>query len=284
MIKLGEYQRLTIVRRVPFGVYLAEFMPKASEKLSAGEEVLLPGAQVPEGLDVADSLEVFVYKDSEDRPIATVNKPKLTLHRVALLKVLQTSKIGAFLDWGLEKDLFLPFKEQTKNLHDGDEVLVALYIDKSERLAATMKVYRYLQTAEDIEKDTVVEGRVYEISDNFGAFVAVEDRFLALLSKAEPIRDLKVGDLVTARVRGVKEDGKLDLTLRDKAYLQMDKDGEVLLRLLEEKGGVLPVGDKSEAGAIRDLVNMSKNEFKRAVGHLYKAGLVIPGPFETKRK
>ncbi|MCR5655538.1 MAG: S1 RNA-binding domain-containing protein [Lachnospiraceae bacterium] len=284
MIELGKYQRLTITRRVPFGVYLADHMPRRGERLSAEEEVLLPGKQVPEGLDVADSLEVFVYKDSEDRPIATVQKPKLALGETAMLKVVSTSKIGAFLDWGLEKDLFLPFKEQTKKLHDGDHVLVALYTDKSNRLAATMKVYHYLATADDIEKDTIVQGTVYEISDNFGAFVAVEDKFSGLLSKAEPIRDLKVGDTVEARVTGVKEDGKLDLSLRQKAYLQMDADSEVLLKLLEENGGKLPIGDKSSAEEIRALVNMSKNEFKRAVGHLYKEGLVTPGATETKRK
>ena len=138
-------------------------------------KVLLPAKQVPEGTKSGDKLNVFIYRDSDDRLIATLNTPKLVLGETAVLKVNDVTKIGAFLDWGLERDLFLPFKEQTERVRQGNEYLVALYIDKSKRLAATMKVYKYLKIAGDYEKDDEVDGIVYEINENIGAFVAIDD-------------------------------------------------------------------------------------------------------------
>ena len=168
MIRLGEKQKLEIVKTVDFGVYLA---PRGE-----GEEnkVLLPGKQVPEGAKIGEELEVFVYRDSKDRLIATCAQPKLVMGQVALLKVAQTGKIGAFLDWGLEKDLFLPFKQQTKRVKEGEEVLVSLYIDKSDRLCATMNVYQDLKKESPYKKDDEVTGRVYLISHDFGALFCLD--------------------------------------------------------------------------------------------------------------
>ena len=149
MLELGKRQRLSIVKKVDFGVYLAEHMPAKGESEKDMEMVLLPVKQVPEEFDVGDSLEVFLYKDSKDRLIATVNEPLITLGKIARLQVVQVSGIGAFLNWGLEKDLLLPFKEQTRKVKEGEEILVALYIDKSSRLAATMKLYPFLEIAKD---------------------------------------------------------------------------------------------------------------------------------------
>ena len=172
-MKLGEKQTLTVVKQVDFGVYLAE-QPEDETR------VLLPAKQVPEGTKLHDKLEVFLYKDSKDRLIATTNEPKLTLGGFAVLKVLQVTKIGAFLDWGLEKDLLLPFKEQLRKVHEGDEVLVTLYIDKSNRLCATMEgIYHLLSTDSPYKKGDTVTGRVYEFSENFGTFVAVDDKYSA---------------------------------------------------------------------------------------------------------
>ena len=148
MIHLGEKQTLVIVKKVDFGVYLAESKESASE-----ERVLLPTKQVPQEAGIGDEIEVFLYKDSKDRLIATVREPKITLHQVAELKVLQVGHIGAFLDWGLEKDLLLPFREQTAQVQEGQVCLVALYIDKSDRLCATMNVYEYLEKDSPYEKD-----------------------------------------------------------------------------------------------------------------------------------
>ena len=265
----GKKQTLVMIKRVEFGIYLAETMKDAENK------VLLPKKQVPADMEVGDPIDVFLYKDSNDRPIATVKEPKLTLGQTARLRVVSVGKVGAFLDWGLEKDLFLPYREQTTQVKAGDEVIAALYLDKSERLCATMKVYPYLQKESPYQKDDVVTGMVYEISHNFGAFVAVDDKYSALIPKKELYGELHVLQQISARVTGVKDDGKLDLGIRQKAHLQMSEDADKVLSLLREKKGFLPLHDKSSPEQIRETIGMSKNEFKRAIGHLYKEHLIM---------
>ena len=152
----------------------------------------------------------------------------------------------------------------------GDECLVGLYIDKSQRLCATMKVYEYLTSDSPYQKDDQVEGIVYEVSDNFGAFVAVDGKYSALVPKRGAPKSLRPGMKIHARVTEVKPDGKLNLSVREKAFIQMDKDALLVLACLEEKGGVLPFNDKADAELIRAEFDLSKNAFKRAVGHLYK--------------
>lgn len=268
----GQKQTLVMVKKVDFGVYLAE---SATEKEN---KVLLPAKQVPQGLKPGDEIEVFLYKDSQDRPIATTNLPKLMLGETAKLKVVSVGKVGAFLDWGLEKDLFLPFREQTIKVKEGDEVIVALYLDKSSRLCATMRIYPYLSTESPYQAEDEVTGMIYEISSNFGAFVAVDDKYSALIAKKELYGNLEVLQSVSARVVKVKEDGKLDLSIRQKAHLQMDTDAEALMELLEKNGGKLPIGDKSTPDKIRKWTGMSKNEFKRAEGRLYKERRILVEP------
>ncbi|MDD6811942.1 MAG: S1-like domain-containing RNA-binding protein [Lachnospiraceae bacterium] len=271
MIVLGEVQTLEIVKKVEFGVYLAESKEKQEER------VLLPLKQVPPEAKLGDLVEVFLYKDSKDRLIATTNMPKVTLGKVARLQVVQISKVGAFLDWGLEKDLLLPFKEQTKKVREGETYLVALYIDKSSRLCATMNVYPYLRQDSSYKKDDRVKGTVYEISENFGAFVAVDDTFSGLIPKKELYGEVQIGEEITARVTDVKEDGKLNLSIREKAYLQIEKDAEKVMKIIESFDGVLPFSDKASPETIRRETQMSKNEFKRAVGHLLKEGKISIG-------
>ena len=264
MICLGEWQELIVVKRVDFGIYLAEQMEDETR-------VLLPKKQVPEGIRQGDHLRVFLYKDSKDRLIATLTEPKLTLGKFAVLKVLEVGKIGAFLDWGLEKDLFLPYKEMTARVSAGDEVLVTVYIDKSRRLCASMKgIYELLATNSPYRRDDTVEGRVYEFSDNFGAFVAVDDKYSALIPSHEDHSFLHIGDVISAKVTNVKEDGKLDLTLRERAYIQMDDDAKKVLSVIEEFAGVLPFSDKASPEVIKRETGLSKAAFKRAVGRLYK--------------
>ena len=269
MIELGKRQILTIVKKVDFGVYLADVREDAQEK------VLLPAKQVPQDVEVNDNLTVFVYRDSKDRLIATTKTPKLEVGQSALLKVSQVGKFGAFLDWGLEKDLLLPFKEQTSPVQAGDECLVRLYVDKSNRLCASMKVYHYLRTDSPYKKDDKVEGIVYEISRNFGVFVAVDNCYSALIPKTEPADGIQVGDRICARITEIKEDGKLSLSVREKAYIQINADAEKLLALIEREGGILPFSDKAEPELIREKTGMSKNEFKRAAGNLYKQRLIV---------
>ena len=268
-MKLGEYQTLKVVKQVDFGIYLAE-QPQDETR------VLLPKKQVPRGIRIGDSLRVFLYKDSEDRMIATMQEPKLQLGGVAALEVLSLGNIGAFLDWGLEKDLFLPYKEMTRKVEKGDRVLVTLYIDKSRRLCASMKdLYPLLSTSSPYQKGESVSGRIYEFSDNFGTFVAVDDKYSAMIPKHEDCSGRKIGDIIQARVTNVKRDGKLDLSVREKAYRQMDGDAKHVLEVLDSYHGILPFNDKADPELIKREMKMSKNAFKRAVGRLYKERKVL---------
>lgn len=267
MIKLGMIQALQVIKKVEFGVYLGDGTDRE-------ERVLLPKKQVPDQVQTGDEIEVFVYRDSKDRLIATVHMPKLTLHSVARVRVAQVGKVGAFLDWGLEKDLLLPYKEQTRRVSEGEECLVALYIDKSDRLCATMNVYPYLSTESPYTKEDRISGTVYEISDNFGAFVAVDDKYSGLIPKKELYGAVQIGDVIQARVTGVKEDGKLNLSIREKAYLQIETDAQKVMEIIQSFDGVLPFTDKASPEVIRRETQMSKSEFKRAVGHLLKEGKV----------
>ena len=267
-MKLGEYQKLKVIKKVEFGVYLAEH---------EGDEtrVLLPQKQVPADAKLGDEIEVFLYKDSKDRIIATTNQPKLTLGGLAVLEVAEIGKIGAFLDWGLEKDLFLPYKEMTKKVQPGDEVLVTLYIDKSRRLCASMKkLYDLMRTDSPYKKGDTVNGRIYEFGHDFGTFVAVDDCYSAMIPAHEDCSHLQIGDVIEAKVTGVKPDGKLDITMREKAYLQIQKDAEKIEKLLDSYEGSLPFNDKAAPEVITHETGMSKNEFKRAVGHLLKEGKI----------
>ena len=199
------------------------------------------------------------------------------LGELAVLTVAATGGTGAFLDWGLEKDLLLPFREQTAPLKKGDQILVALYIDKSQRLCATMKVYERLRTDSPYKVDDQVEGIIYELSDNFGVFVAVDNLYSALIPKREAFGKLRVGDRVKARVVKVKEDGKLDLSVREKAFLQMDVDADLIMKRMEEYGGSLPFTDKADPELIKTEFDLSKNAFKRAIGRLLKEGKIEIG-------
>lgn len=265
-MEIGKKQILTVISKTDFGVYLSD---KDDEK----NKVLLPQKQVKEGTRIGDEIEVFLYKDSKDRLIATINQPKMTLGEFARCKVVEIGKIGAFLDWGLEKDLFLPFKEMTTRVNQGDEVLVALYVDKSGRLCATMKLYKYLLRGLGCEKGDWVEGTVYEISDNFGAFVAIDDKYHGLIPKKEVTKEIAVNKKVRARVTAVKEDGKIDLSVHELAHIQMSIDADKLYRRLSDEGSI-PFTDKASPELIREEMDMSKNEFKKAVGNLLKAGKI----------
>lgn len=269
MFQLGRKQELVVVKTVDFGVYLGE-----DQNAGMDERVLLPKKQVPENCNIGDKIEVFLYKDSRDRLIATVNIPKLMVGEVGFLKVSQVTKIGAFLDWGLEKDILLPYKEQTRKVREGEEVLAALYIDKSSRLAATMNVYEYLHKDSEYKKDDIVTGMIYQTSDNFGVFVAVDNIYSALIPKKEVVGELRIGDTVQARVTGVKPDGKLDLSVREKAYLQIEKDAVKILQIIDSFDGVLPFTDRANPEVIKRETQMSKNEFKRAIGNLLKNGKI----------
>lgn len=260
---LGRMQRLYVARQRKNGVYLSSYeYPEL--------EVLLPNNQVPDGIQKGDIVSVFLYKDSEDRLIATTTVPYVQLGGFARLTVTDVTNIGAFLDWGLVKELFLPFKEQTYRVKVGEEVLAALYIDKSERLCATMHVYEYLSTDGDFKTGDHVDGIVYEILDSYGAFVAVGDKYSALIPHNEMNREIHTGDSVHARIKEIREDGKLTLSLQENLPVQMGMDAELIWKRLNDAGGFLPFHDKTSPEIIKREFKMSKNAFKRAVGRLLK--------------
>lgn len=269
MILLGRKQTLTVVKKVEFGIYLAE-----DKNAEAKDRVLLPAKQVPEGTKEGDTLEVFIYKDSSDRLIATTREPKLQVGEVGVLPVQQVTRIGAFLDWGLEKDLLLPYHEQTLRVRERENCLVALYVDKSSRLCATMKVYHYLSKRTPYIVGDQVKGRVYEISDRFGVFVAVDDKYSALIPAREAKGKYRPGQILDLRVTEVKEDGKMNVSDRQKAYLQIDEDAKMVMGVIDEFAGVLPFDDKVSPEVIKREFGLSKNAFKRAVGHLLKEGKI----------
>lgn len=267
MIELGKVQELEVVRTKEFGVYL-------SENAKSESSVLLPKKQVPQGTKIGDKLSVFIYKDSEDRMIATTGVPKLQVGECAVLTVKDVSKIGAFLDMGLEKDLLLPFKEQSHPVRKDEACLVALYVDKSKRLAATMKVYSHMSNQSPYHQDDEVTGRIYEVNENLGAFVAVDCKYYGLIPKKELFDNYREGDEVVCRVTKVRDDGKLDLSPRKKAYIQMNTDVEQVMKVIDEFDGVLPFNDKASPETIKREFHMSKNAFKRAVGRLLKEGRI----------
>ena len=271
-MKLGEKQVLTVVKIVDFGVYLG----------NDEERVLLPKKQVPEGIEVGDPIEVFLYKDSSDRMIATTREPKLTLGKLAVLEVIDVGRVGAFLDWGLEKDLLLPYKEQTERVEKGDRCLVGLYIDKSERLCATMKIYPMLRTDSPYKKDDMGTGTVYGMNREYGVYVAVDDQFSAMIPKREVYGRMQNGQQIEARGTAVKADGKLDLSVRGKIPQQMDKDARLLLERMKERGGGLPFTDKASPEQIRQEFDMSKAAFKRAVGRLLKENKIEIGETQIR--
>lgn len=286
MIQLGREQNLTVLRMTSVGAYLGEERdPLAifsrdsqgnSSSITDRTDILLPRNEIKSELNINDTVRAFVYLDSEDRPVATLKTPQLTIGTFAHLTVTDVNKVGAFLDWGLPKELFLPYKEQTVKVNVGDNVLVTLYVDKSKRLCASMKLYKYLHLDSEYKASDWTYGTVYELSDNYGAYVAVDDYFSGLIPKKELMAELKIGERVHVRITRVLEDGKLELSTREPGYLQLSSDCSVVYEALEKSmTGFLPYHDKSDSDIIKSEFNMSKNSFKRAIGHLMKEGLIV---------
>ncbi len=264
MLKTGEWNELKIARIRSVGAFLTD-----------GEsDVLLPMKQLPKDKKTGDLIKVFVYKDSEDRDIATVNSPLITSGELARLKVNSVADFGAFCDWGLEKDIFLPFKEQTARVEKGREYLFGMYIDKSGRPCVTMRIGRLLKTDASYEKGELVEGTVYEYKKGSGAYIAVEEKYPGLVHESEIFKRVNVGDRVKCRVIKVREDGKIDLAMRNEIPYQINEDAEMVYRILEQSGGSLPFTDKTDKELIKAKFGISKNAYKRAIGHLLKEGKI----------
>jgi len=265
MVAIGDYNELEIIKQVDFGIYLD----------SDDGEILLPQKYVPEDFRVGDFLRVFIYRDSEDRIIATTLQPKAKVGDFAALEVKQTSNYGAFLDWGLEKDLFVPFQNQREKMQPGKKYVVYVYLDEnSDRIVATAKYEKYL----DKEPEGLAEGDQVNLLiagfTDLGIKVIIDNRYLGILYKNEVFRRLEVGDETTGFIRKIREDNKIDVSLQRSGYAEVPDAAGQILQKLKAAGGQLPVTDNSSPEAIYEALGMSKKTFKKAVGSLYRNGTV----------
>ncbi len=243
-------------------------------KVGETGRVLLPFAEQTGRPQRGEIVTVYFYEDKGGRLACTMRTPILKVGEVGILRVAAVTKIGAFLDNGVPKQVLLPFKEQISSPEVGDEVLVWIYDDKSGRQAATMRVYGHLEKHSPYKEDDRVTGFVYEINPKLGIFIAVDNKYYGLVPINETFKNYEYGDEVEARVAKVREDGKLDLLIRDKLYKTINEDADVILYELKRNNGFLPYGDRADAEFIEETYAMSKNQFKRALGHLYKNHIV----------
>lgn len=265
MLKIGRYNTLVVQREVDFGLYLN---PKE-------EEVLLPQKYVPKNTRPGDSLRVFVYTDSEDRPVATTLTPKAVVGDVAYLRVNDTSPIGCFMDWGLEKDLLVPKSEQQTRMQVGKRYVVKVLLDKkTNRVYGSTRLARHCRKAsEDLSVGQQVRLMVYQFS-KLGTLAVVDDQFMGLIYHNETFETLKIGNRRPGYIRNIRKDGKIDLSLKKPGPVSIVGSGRVIMNALQKAGGFIPCHDKSSPQEIMELFAMSKKEFKRAIGGLYKKRLI----------
>ncbi|MES2629155.1 MAG: S1-like domain-containing RNA-binding protein [Bacteroidota bacterium] len=266
-MKIGEYNYLRVLRFTSVGVFLGD---------KDGNDILLPNKYVPERVSIDDEIKVFVYKDSEDRPIATNLDPLITVGKFASLKVTDVSTVGAFLDWGLEKDLLVPYREQKSEMEPGYWYLVHLYYDEeSDRLVGTTKINDYFnEDTSSLSNGQEVEILVGEKSD-LGFTVVINDEFKGLLYHNEIFQPIKLGQRHKAWIKNIREDGKVDLTLQPVGVHAIEPNAEIIINMIREKGGFLSLNDNSSPEEIYMLLKMSKKNFKKALGSLYKQRLVV---------
>lgn len=267
-MEIGKWNTLKVIRSKEFGVYVGE------DNAPNAETVLLPRKYVPEDVKAGATIDVFLYKDSQDRPIATTLTPYITMDEIKKLRVKNITSIGAFMDWGLEKDILLPFKEQTCQVKEGHEYLVRMYKDKSGRLCVSMKLYNYLKPIEGYTSGKSFTGTVYEYKKGLGAFVAVDDMYSGLIHENELYNKVHIGEVVSGRVVNIREDGKADLALREPAHIQINEDSIMVYDIIKSYRGMMTFGDKTDKEIIRREFGLSKNAFKRAVGKLLKDGKI----------
>ena len=262
MIKLGEYSTLEILRDTEPGLFLGD---------EEGNEVLLPNRYVPETFEIGDKIKVFVYLDNEERPVATTDAPYITKGDFALLRCNQVTKFGAFLDWGPVKELFCPFKEQAFKMKPGGWYLVHCYLDEeTERLVASSKTNRFLDNTElTVSKFDEVDLIVSHPSE-IGMNVIVNKKHLGLVYKDDIFKDISVGDRLKGIVKKVRPDNKLDITLGQIGYRNIEPNAQTILDSLNDNSGFLPLHDKSSPEDIKSELQMSKKSFKKAIGSLYK--------------
>ncbi|HVK60998.1 MAG TPA: S1-like domain-containing RNA-binding protein [Bdellovibrionales bacterium] len=265
LVEIGNFNELKAVREATPGVYL-----------DGGDlgEILLPRRQVPEDLVIGDSIEVFIYYDSEDRLIATTEEPYVTIGKFAHLRVVSLERVGAFLDWGLSKDLFLPFSEQTRDLKVGHDVIVYVYLDKSNRISASMRLERFMDKSfPKYEVGEKVDLMIAAETD-LGYKAIINGSHFGVLYANEVFKKLEHGEILPGYIKEVRQDGKIDLLLQPMGSLGKDDLGQKILEELKSKGGFLPLNNHTSAETIYELFGVSKKKYKMALGGLYKSRLI----------
>ena len=259
MIEIGKHNRLPALQKTKAGILLGD----------EDDRVLLPNSKIPEGLQQGDVLKVFVYTDSQDRPVATTETPKAVVGEFAVMEVIDVSRHGAFLDWGLDKDLIVPTKEQHEPLKKGDIAVVYVMLDRDERVMATTRLARHFKRPRSYDRGKAVQYIVYG-SNERGTRVLVDGRHSGMLFRDQTFKRLAIGDEGRAWVTHVREDGRMDLSLRAPGRTAHKDARSVLIAALKTSGGFLPLTDKSDPEQISQRLHISKKAFKRAVGGLYK--------------
>lgn len=270
MIELGKYNLLEVMRSTPHGLFLED---------KEENDVLLPGKFIPEGTAVGDYLEVYIYRDNEERLVATTEDPKFTLYEFAGLKVSDVNEHGAFVDYGVGKDLFVPFREQKMKMEVGNYYLVYMYLDgQTERLAGSTKVEQFLDLV-DLEEDELAVGDEVSImvwsKSELGTNVIVNNRYKGLIYANELFEELTVGMPRTAYINRIREDGKLDIRLEKDGYAKVEDNAQKILDLLKQRKGYLLLTDKSSPDLIKKELGMSKKTFKKSIGALYKQKIIL---------
>lgn len=273
-MKLGEVQILTVTN-----------VAKKNYTVSDGEEnALLPKDKASKAYTEDDKVKVFIYRENDGSLMATEEDVYIEVGEVKKLPIVSKTKIGYFVNIGIDRDVLLPFSETTERVNEGEHHLVSMYVDKSNRLAMTMNVKNYLSTDSPYKSGDHVKGTVYSVNPKIGAFVAVDNKYDGLV-RTEDLKGIyQPGDSIEVRVGSVLPDGKLNLSMREVAHIEMVRDADIILDLLNEYRGELPIGDKSKPKEIRRLTGLSKSAFKRAVGRLYKEGKAIPGDYNVRLK
>jgi predicted RNA-binding protein (virulence factor B family) len=278
MLQIGQYNTLKVVRAIEHGAVLTEVNP--TEPI---EEVLLPRKYVPAKTKAGDELTVFVYKDSDDRPVATTQKPYATINQPVYLTVKELTRIGAFLDWGLDKDLFLPFSEQSKKVEKDEFVLVYVFLDRAtQRVVATNNINKFIKNREI----TVEEGQKVDLlvcyDNEIGVRVIINQKHWGILFKNEIFGTIAQGDTITGYVKKIREDGKIDVSLQPQGIAGARDAKSIVMSKLKENGGVINLSDNSAPELIYDTLGISKKNFKKAVGMLYKEGKIEMGDSSVK--
>jgi len=273
MIEIGKHNSLVVIKKTPIGLFLGDIT----------EEVLLPIRYAPDVVEVGDMLDVFVYLDNENRPIATTLKPFAVVGEYAFLAVKDINQHGAFMDWGIDKDLFIPYSEQTEEMQLGNKYLVFIFIDeRSQRIAGSLKWSEFI----DDEEHNLSNGDAAQLmiaqQTELGYKTIINNRFEGLLYLNEVFEPLLVGDVKQGYIKQIREDGKIDLSLQQQGYAHIESSKHPLLQKLKENKGVLPLGDKSSPEEIYQQLNMSKKVFKKTIGGLFKEQKITIDDFEIR--